>query len=339
MKKIMIGAAFGAMLVAGVAPAKAGAVLDAAKTAGSFKCAIGGSTPGFGFLDDKGTWQGFNVGYCQAVAIALFNDPTKATILSMSPQQRLTALQTGEIDMLASSTTVTLVRDAKLGMTFAPPVFYDGQGMMVNSKAGIKRTSELNGASICLQPGTTTELNLADFFRKNNMSFRPVVIESAAEVRTAFASGRCNVMSDDISGLAASRVALPNPNDYLILSERISKEPLAPSVRHGDDQWADIVRWSVHVLVEAEELGITKTNVDEMLKNPDPRVRRFLGAEPGLGDALGLDPKFAYNIVKHLGNYGEHFDRWLGAGSNIKLGRGLNALWRDGGLQYSPPFR
>lgn len=322
-----------------VMPAQAGQMLDAIKARGSYKCALGPGTPGLGFPDDKGVWKGFNVDFCRAIAVALFNDPNKVEIIGLPTQQRLPALQAGEVELSAASTTITLLRDTQLGFSFSPPVFYDGQGFMTHKKLNVKSALDLNGATICVQPGSTSELNVTDYFRKNKMNFQPVVIENLSEIQSAFFSGRCDVYTTDISGLYVLRLSRANSDDYVILPERISKEPLALSIRHGDDQWYDLMRWVVYATMEAEELGITSQNVDEMLTSNDPNVRRFLGLEPGLGQALGVDPKWAYNVIKKIGNYAEIFERNYGMGSAFKMQRGINALWTKGGLHYSPPFR
>jgi general L-amino acid transport system substrate-binding protein len=258
----------------------------------------------------------------------------------LTAQQRFTALQSGEVDILSNNTTWTLSRDTQLGFNFGPVVFYDGQGFMVPKKLNVKTAMELNGATICVQPGTTTELNLADYFRGNKMEFKPVVIEKLDEIYAAFFSGRCDVMTGDGSALAAQRIGrASNPDDYVVLTERISKEPLAPVVRHGDEEWHDIVDWVVYAMMEAEEKGITQKNVDEMAKSEAPDVKRMLGATPGMGKALGIDEKWAYNAIKLVGNYGEIFDKHLGFGSPLKLERGYNNLWTKGGLIYAMPIR
>ena len=337
--KTILAALFATPLLFAAPKADAGQTLDAIRARGVFKCGVGTGTPGFGFPDDKGVWQGFNAVVCRAIAVALFGDASKVQMVQLTAQQRFPALQLGEVDAIAGNTTATLLRDTQLGFNFAPVVFYDGQALMVPKKLGVSKATELNGATVCVQPGTTTELNLTDFFRKNKMSFTPVVIENVAEVRAAFFNGRCDVYSTDASLLAGARAANPKADDFVILPERISKEPLAPLVRHGDDQWLDIVKWTVNAMIEAEELGIDSTNVDQMLSSADPNIRRFLGVEPGLGQALGLDQKFAYNIIKQVGNYGENYERWVGPKSVLKIDRGLNELWSKGGLLYSQPFR
>ncbi|HYM73463.1 MAG TPA: amino acid ABC transporter substrate-binding protein [Stellaceae bacterium] len=328
----------GATVLAG--PAWAGPTLDKIKQAGMFSCGVQTGVAGFAQPDSQGVYSGFNVDICKAISAALFGDPGKVKYVPLTTQQRFTALQSGEVDILSNNTTWTLTRDTDLGLNFAPVVFYDGQGFMVAKKLNVKSAKELNGATICVQPGTTTELNMADYFRSNKMEFKPVVIEKIDEAVAAFFSGRCDAFTTDSSALAAIRVGrASNPDDYVILPERISKEPLAPVVRHGDDQWHDVVDWAIYTLILAEEKGITKANVDDMLKSDDPDIKRMLGVTPGMGKALGLDEKWAYNEIKALGNYGEIFDRHLGAGSPLKLDRGLNALWTKGGLQYAMPIR
>jgi general L-amino acid transport system substrate-binding protein len=324
----------------GLAPASAGPTLDKIKQAGTVVCGVNTGLAGFGQPDSQGRYSGFDIDICKAVAAAVLGDPEKVKYVPLTAQQRFTALQSGEIDILSRNTTATLQRDAELGLNFAPVVFYDGQGFMVPTKLGVKGAKELNGATVCVQPGTTTELNLADYFRANNMQFQPLVIEKLDEVVAAYLSGRCDVITTDRSGLAAIRTGrTPNPEDHVILPEIISKEPLAPAVRQGDDQWADIARWVVYVLIEAEEKGITSQNLDEKLKSEDPEIKRLLGATPGMGKALGLDEKWAYNAIKSVGNYGEIFERNVGAKSPLKLDRGINELWKRGGLMYAIPIR
>jgi len=319
--------------------AHAGPTLDAIKERGSFRCGVGTGTPGFMTPDSQGVWRGFNVDFCRALSIALFNDPDKITFVPVTSQQRFPALQAGEVDVLSNNSTNTLTRDTNLGFNFGPTWFYDGQGFMVPAALGVTTATALDGATVCVQPGTTTELNLADYFRQKGMSFTPVVIDSAAEVRNAFFAGRCDVYTNDSSALAADRSAAANPADWVILPERISKEPLAPVVRQDDMQWYDLVKWTVNVFIDAEEFGITSANIDTFRDNNDPRIRRLLGDDEGMGQALGVDRYFAYNIIKALGNYGEVFDRHLGAGSPVGLERGMNDIWQNGGLLYSPPFR
>jgi general L-amino acid transport system substrate-binding protein len=322
------------------ATAHAGPTLDKVKQAGQISCGQGTGLAGFGAPDSQGRWAGFNVDICRALSAAIFGAADKVKYVPLTAQQRFTALQSGEVDLLSNNTTDTLQRDTELGLNFAPVVFYDGQGFMVSKKLGVKSAKELNGATVCVAPGTTTELNLADYFRANKMEFKPVVIEKRDEVLSAFFSGRCDVYTTDSSALNADRLSqAPNPDDYVILPERISKEPLAPVVRHGDDQWDDIVRWVVYALIDAEEKGITSKNVDDKLKSDDPGIKRMLGVTPGMGKALGLDEKWAYNEIKLVGNYGEIFDRTLGKDTELKFERGLNNLWTHGGLLYAMPIR
>jgi general L-amino acid transport system substrate-binding protein len=335
--------ALAAFLLSGIStatPALAGETLDKIKSAGMFSCGVPTGIPGYAQPDAQGVYSGFDVDICKALSAALFNDTGKVKYVPLTAQQRFTALQSGEVDILSNNTTWTLTRDTDLGFNFAPVVFYDGQGFLVPKKLGVKSAKELNGATICVQPGTTTELNLADYFRANKMEYKPVVIEKIDEIYAAFFAGRCDVMTGDSSALAAQRVGrASNPDDYFILPERISKEPLAPVVRHGDEQWHDVVDWVVYGLIQAEESGITKANVDDMLKSEDPGIKRMLGVTPGAGKALGLDEKWLYNEIKLVGNYGEIFDRTIGAGSPMKLERGLNNLWTKGGLLYAMPIR
>jgi general L-amino acid transport system substrate-binding protein len=332
-------AAVGFVLGFGVA-AEAGPTLDKVKQAGQISCGVPTGVAGFAAPDSQGHWAGFDVDICRALSAAIFGAADKVKYVPLTAQQRFTALQSGEVDLLSNNTTDTLQRDTALGLNFAPVVFYDGQGFMVPKKLGIKSAKDLNGATICVQPGTTTELNLADYFRANKMEFKPVVIEKIDEALNAFFSGRCDVYTGDASAVNANRLSqAPNPDDYIILPERISKEPLAPVVRHGDEEWNDIVRWVVYALIEAEEKGITSKNVDDMAKSDDPNIKRMLGVTPGMGKALGLDEKWAYNEIKLVGNYGEVFDRTLGKDTELKFDRGLNNLWTHGGLMYAMPIR
>ncbi|OYD83766.1 amino acid ABC transporter substrate-binding protein (plasmid) [Azospirillum brasilense] len=318
--------------------AAAGPTLDAIKARGSIKVGVG-TQPGFFAPDSNGRWQGFFVDFGRALSIAVFNDPDKVQFVSSSPQQRLPALQSGEFDILLSGVTQTFTRATKLGFHFGPVVFYDGQGLLVPKKLGVSKGKDLNGATVCVQTGTTGELNITDFFRQNGIAFKPVVIEETAENQKAFASGRCDVLTQDASDLAITRTQLPKPDDYVLLPERISKEPLAPAIRYGDDQWLEIVNWAVYATIQAEELGITQANVDSFLTSGDPAIRRFLGVDPSLGEAARLDPKFAYTIIKTVGNYGEIFERNVGPATKVGLDRGHNTLWTRGGLLYAPPFR
>jgi general L-amino acid transport system substrate-binding protein len=337
-------AGFAALAIAGVfavtSPVRAGPTLDKIKQAGGLSCGVPTGVPGYAQPDAQGVYSGFDIDICKALSAAIFGDPNKVKYVPLTAQQRFTALQSGEVDVLSNNTTWTLQRDTDLGLNFGPVVFYDGQGFLVPKKLNVKSAKDLNGATVCVQPGTTTELNHADYFRANKMEYKPVVIEKIDEVYAAFFSGRCDVMTGDSSALAAQRVGrASNPDDYMILPERISKEPLAPVVRHGDDQWHDIVDWVVFALFQAEESGITKANVDDMLKSDDPGIKRMLGVTPGMGKSLGLDETWAYNEVKLVGNYGEIFDRNIGANSPMKLERGLNNLWTKSGLLYAMPIR
>jgi len=320
--------------------ALAGATLDGVKSRGVVTCAANTGLAGFGMPDQQGNYKGLDADTCRAVAAAVFGDAKKVKFIPTTTQQRFTVLQSGEADILTRNTTWTALRDTEQGLNFAPVTYYDGQGFMVAKKTGIKSAKELDGATICVQPGTTTELNLADYFRTNHMTFKPLVVEKLAEVENAFFSGRCDAYTTDRSGLAATRAGkASNPDDYVILPEIISKEPLAPAVRHGDDEWFDIVKWTVFAMIGAEEKGITSANVDEALKSDDPDVKRMLGVTPGIGKALHLDEKWAYNIIKQVGNYGEVFERNVGSNTPLKLDRGINALWTKGGLMYAMPFR
>ena len=339
-----LAAGIAAATLAGVATtAYAGKELDAIKARGNLLCGVGTGTAGFNLANSQGKWVGLNVDVCRAVAAAIFGDAEKVKYVPLTAQQRFTALQSGEVDLLSNNTTFTLTRDTALGFDFTGVTYYDGQGFMVPKKLGLKSAKQLNGATVCVAPGTTTELNLADYFRANKMSFKPVVIEKVDEIRAAFFAGRCDVYTTDASALAATRAAnVPAPltiEDFVILPEIISKEPLGPVVRHGDNQFADIVRWSLYAMIEAEEYGITSKNVDEMMKSDNPTIKRILGVTPGMGKALGLDEKWVYNIIKQVGNYGESYDRNVGMGSPLKIARGQNELWTKGGLQYAPPIR
>ena len=336
--KAGITAAVAAMLF--MAPtAKAGETLDAVKARGFVQVGINGSLFGFGMPDDKGVWHGLDVDTARAISAAIFGDPDKIKYIPLTAQTRFTALQSKEVDVLCRNATRTLSRDTELGLNFVAVNYYDGQGFLVPKALGVKSAKELDGASVCVLPGTTTEQNVADYFRANNLKMKPVVIEENTELNQAFFSGRCDVLTSDASQLAGIRAVAPKPADYEILPEIISKEPLAPAVRHGDDQWRDIVDYSVLAMIAAEDMGITSANVDEMLKSTDPNIQRFLGVTPGNGKALGLDEKFAYNIVKKVGNYGEVFERNVGENTKLQIKRGLNAQWKDGGLMYAPPFK
>ena len=325
-------------IVAMTGVAMAGTLQDV-RAKGFIQAGVNGDLFGFGKADDKGVWKGLDVDTARAIAAAVFGDADKVKYTPLTAKTRFTALQSGEIDVLTRNCTQTLGRDTALGLDFVQVNYYDGQGFLVPKKLGVKDAKELDGAAVCVLPGTTTELNVADYFRANGMKMSPVVIENTAELAKAFFAGRCDVLTSDASQLAGTRAVAPNPKDYTILPTIISKEPLAPAVRHGDNQWKDVVNYSVLALINAEELGITSQNVDEMLKSKDPKIMRFLGVTPGNGKALGLDEKFAYNIIKQVGNYGEIFERNVGVNTTLGIERGLNALWTDGGLMYSPPFK
>jgi general L-amino acid transport system substrate-binding protein len=327
-----------AALVLGSGIAIAG-TLDDVKAKGFVQVGVNGQLAGFGIPDEKGEWKGLDVDTGRAIAAAIFGDAKKIKYVPLTAVQRFTALQSGEVDVLCRNATMTLGRDTSLGLDFAQVNYYDGQGFLVPKKLNIKSAKELDGATVCVLPGTTTEQNVADYFRSRNMKMKPVVIENNAELNKAFFAGRCDCLTSDASQLAGARSVAPNPTDYIILPEIISKEPLAPAVRHGDNQWKDVVNYVVLALIEAEELGINSKNVDEMLKSTNPSVQRFLGVVPGNGKALGLEETFAYNIVKQVGNYAEVFERNVGPKTPLALERGLNALWVNGGLMYSPPFK
>jgi general L-amino acid transport system substrate-binding protein len=318
--------------------AHAGATLDKIKARGFIKAGVG-TEPGFFAPDSNGVWHGFWVDFGKALAITVFNDPSKVEFTSSSPQQRLPALQAGEFDVLLSGVTVTITRAFKLGFHFGPVVFYDGQGILVKKSLGVTKASDLDGATIGVQSGTTGELNIADFFRRTGKTYKPVTIEDTNEFTQALVSGRVDALTQDSSDLALRRAAFPNPGDYILLPERLSKEPLAPAVAGGDDRWLEIVNWTIYATIEAEELGITQANVDTFLTSQDPVVQRFLGIDTSLGESIGLDPKFAYNIIKAVGNYGEIFERNIGKNTPVGFDRGLNDLWTKGGLLYAPPFR
>jgi general L-amino acid transport system substrate-binding protein len=342
MRLIMSAAAMLAVAL-GAGGASAGPALDGVRTRGQLICGVPTGVAGFALADGQGKWKGLAVDICRAVSAAIFGDADKVRYQPLTSQQRFTALQSGEVDLLSNNTTVTLTRDTALGLDFTGIYYYDGQSFLVPKKLGVKSAKELDGATVCVASGSTSELNLADYFRANKMTFKPVVIEHVDEIRAAFFAGRCDVYTTDVSSLAATRAAnVPPPataDDYVILPELISKEPLGPMVRHGDNQFADIVRWALYAMLEAEEYGITSQNVDEMLKSDNPVIKRILGVTPGMGKALGVDERWAYTIVKQVGNYGESFERNVGPASPLKLERGLNRLWTQGGLQYAMPIR
>jgi general L-amino acid transport system substrate-binding protein len=326
--------------VVGLATAASAATLEDVKAKGFLQCGVSTGVAGFSFTDDKGNWQGFDPAVCQAVAAAIFGDTSKVKYTPTTGKTRFEALKSGEVDMLARNTTWTISRDADLKLTFVGVNYYDGQGFMAPKALGVKSAKELEGASICIQTGTTTELNLADYFRSNNMKYEPVPIETNAEARQNYLAGRCDVYTTDASGLAATRATFEVPADHVILPEIISKEPLGPLVRHGDDQWGDIVRWTLNLLISAEELGVTSANAEKMATGSDnPEIKRMLGTEGDLGAMLGLDKDWGLKVISQVGNYGEVFDKFIGPNTPIGLERGLNAQWVNGGLIYSPPFR
>jgi general L-amino acid transport system substrate-binding protein len=321
------------------AQAASAQTLKTVKDRGLLSCGVGQGLPGFSSPDDKGNWTGLDVDVCRAIAAAIFNDPTKVKFVPLSAKDRFTALQAKEVDVLIRNTTWTMSRDTTQGLSFVGANFYDGQGFMVRKKLGVASALELNGASVCTQQGTTTELNLADFFRANKIKYDVVAFGSSTEAIKAYDSGRCDAFTTDSSALYAERLRLANPDEHLVLPEIISKEPLGPSVRKGDEQWADVVRWVGFALLNAEELGVTKDNVDQMLKSDNPEIKRLLGVEGKFGEGIGLSTDWVARIVKATGNYGEIFDRNVGEGSRLKIKRGLNALWNKGGVQYAPPIR
>jgi len=332
-------AVVGALTALSAMPSHA-ATLDDVRSADRLRCGVNPGLPGFSFVDEEGKWTGFEEAYCRALAAAVLGDPSKVTFVPLTGKTRFPALASGEVDILSRNTTWTFSRDVDLGFTFVGINYYDGQGFLGQEALGVASATELDGASICIQTGTTTELNLADFFRINNITYEPVPLETNAEARAAYEAERCDVYTTDVSGLAATKSAFDDPSAHMVFPEIVSKEPLGPLVRHGDDQWADIARWVLNALITAEELGVTGANVAEMAKGTDhPEINRMLGSEGSLGAMLGLDAVWAVRAIAAEGNYAEIFDRYLGAGSPLGLPRGLNALYNDGGILYSPPFR
>jgi len=337
MKRVSL--VFALALAAGLSSQADAQTLKTVKDRGMLSCGVSQGLPGFSAPDDKGNWAGLDVDVCRAIAAAVFNDPTKVKFVPLSAKDRFTSLQSGEIDVLSRNTTWTLSRDTSLGVNFAGVTYYDGQGFLVRKSLKVNSALELNSASVCVQTGTTTEQNLADYFKGNNMKYEVIAFASADETVKAYESGRCDVFTTDISGLYAERLKLAVPADHAVLPEVISKEPLGPLVRHGDDQWFDIVKWTLFAAINAEELGITQKNVDDMAKSDKPELKRVFGADGNLGETLGLTKDWVYRIVKATGNYGEMFDRNVGAGSKLGIARGLNQLWSKGGIQYAPPIR
>ena len=339
MKLNLLTAALGLSVAAFATAGASAQTLDTVKERGTLRCGVNTGLPGFASQNDQGEWQGLDVDYCKAIAAAVFGDVSKVQYSPLSAVQRFPALQNNEIDVLARNTTWTMDRDTTLGLAFAGVNYYDGQGFMVKNDLGVTSALELSGATVCVQSGTTTELNLADYFATNNMEYNPVVIESQSDVNSAYDSGRCDVLTTDASGLAASRLEMANPDNHTILPEIISKEPLGPAVRQGDDQWFNVVKWTHYALLNAEELGVTQENVDEMMKSENPEIRRLLGQDKNYGEAIGLGQDWVVNIIKAVGNYGEIFERNIGVNTPLKIQRGQNALWTDGGLQYGMPIR
>ncbi len=336
-------AAVAAMTFAGATTAAAQSTLEIVKERGNLRCQVGQPSPGYYNLDADGNWYGLDVATCQAVAAAIFGDKTKLEIQSVSSQARFTALANGESDLLSRTATWTLTRDSQLGIDFLTPNFYDGQGFTVRKDSGITSALQLKGAKVCVTTGTTTELNLTDFSRENNLGISAVTFEDYNVRDDTYVKGGCDAVTGDKSSMAGNLAAFPVPGDHIILPDTLSKEPLAPAVRHGDNQWSDIVRWSLFAMVNAEELGVTSANVDDMRANSkNPSIRRMLGVEGNTNEGLGLSKDWAYNIIKQVGNYGENYDKYMGNG---KLGIGIpregsaNALWTNGGLMYSPPMR
>ena len=338
MKRLITMLVCGGIFAIAASPAPA-QTLNNVKQRGLLNCGANGTLAGFGLPDAQGNWTGLDVEFCRAVAAAIFDDPTRVKFVPLTAKDRFTALQSGEVDLLARNTTWTSSRDTSLGLNFTGVNYYDGQGFMVRKALKVNSALELNDAAVCVQQGTTTELNLADYFRANKMQLKTVTFATANEAIKAYDAGRCDAYTTDASGLYAERMRVTNPNDHVVLPEIISKEPLGPSVRQGDEQWFDIVKWVHFAMINAEELNVTKANVDDMTKSENPEIRRLLGSEGKHGEALGLTNDWAYRIVKHVGNYSEIFERNVGQGSPLKITRGLNALWSKGGLQYAPPVR
>ncbi|WP_426433840.1 amino acid ABC transporter substrate-binding protein [Bradyrhizobium genosp. P] len=338
MKRVSLALTLAAAAALSVQAASA-QTLKTIKDRGMLSCGVSQGLPGFSSPDDKGNWTGIDVDVCRAIAAAVLDDPTKIKFVPLSAKDRFTALQSGEIDVLSRNTTWTVSRDTSLGANFTGVTYYDGQGFMVKKSLKVNSALELNSASVCVQTGTTTEQNLADFFKGNNMKYEVIAFGSIDEAVKAYESGRCDVFTDDASGLYASRLKLANPADHIVLPEIISKEPLGPMVRHGDDQWFDIVKWTLFAMINAEELGITQQNVDAMLKSDKPEMKRVLGTDGNLGEQLGLTKDWVVRIVKAVGNYGETFERNVGTGSPLGIARGVNNLWNKGGIQYAPPIR
>jgi len=323
-----------------VQPTVAGGLVDIIRARGNVRCGVQGpSNPGFGAIDSKGIWRGFNIDLCRGIASMVLGDSDKIAVVALTTETRFPALQSGEIDVMTNNTTWTMQRDTQLGFAFPAITFYDGQGIMVRASSGIDSATKLDGATICVPPGTTTEIQLSDWFRARKMRFTPVIIEGRSELTQAYATGRCDAITYDSTTLYSQRTTLPDPQNHVILPEKISKEPLTVTVRQGDDRFRNIVAWMVFTLINAEELGVKQSNVREMLGNPDPRIRRLLGVEGDLGRGLGISNDFAITMISAIGNYGESFERNLGTGSALHIDRGLNKLYTDGGILYAPPNR
>ena len=345
MKRNVLSWVFGVAVSAIAATSASAGTLDDIKTKGFLQCGVSQGLIGFSNPDAQNNWTGMDVDFCRALASAIFNDPAKVKFSPLSAKERFTALQSGEVDVLSRNSTWTMSRDTSLGLKFAGVMYYDGQGFMVRKSMGIDSAMKLDGATVCTNTGTTTELNLADFFKAHEMKYQVVAIEDANQVRQAYDEGRCDIFTTDQSGLYAERLALKVPDDHVILPEIISKEPLGPVVRQGDDAWFNVVKWTYYALLTAEEFGITQANVDEMTKSTNPEMQRILGVKnadgsaAGFGTGMGLDEEWIVHIVKGVGNYGEIFERNVGANTPLKIARGKNALWSAGGLQYAPPIR
>jgi len=340
MIKAVASIAFGIVVMgASATGAAAQATLNAVKQKGVLTCGSNGSFPGFGAPDAQGNWSGLDVDLCRAIAAAIFDDPTKVQFIPLSAKDRFTALQSSQVDVLARNATVTMSRDTQLGLDFPAINYFDGQGFMVRKSLGAASAKDLNGKSVCVDQGTTTELNLADYFRVNAMTYQPVSFPTSDEAKKAYEASRCDAFTTDMSSLSSARLQLSNPDEHAILPEVISKEPLGPAVRHGDNQWADIVRWTFNAMLDAEELGVTQANVDQMRSSDNPEIKRLLGTEGKFGEAVGLTNDWAVRIIRHVGNYGEVFEKNVGEGSKLKIKRGQNALWTKGGLQYGLPVR
>lgn len=341
LKKTLVGLAAAAALTVVAGPAMAGKTLDSVKQKGVLSCGVNAGLGGFGIADSAGKWTGFDVDFCRAVAAAALGDANKVRYVPLNAAQRFTALQSGEIDLLSRNTTWTMSRDTQLGLSFGVTTFYDGQGFLVPTKLKLKSAKQLKGATVCVQSGTTTEKNLADYFRSQKMSYKPVVYEDLKALIAAYAEGRCQVFTSDASQLAAIRANdMKNPADHVILPEIISKEPLGPAVRRGDEDWSTLVNWVHFAMLEAEELGITSQNVEQKKADTNPGVQRLLGqGNNDFGKAVGVDAAWAARVIQQVGNYGEVFERNVGKNTPLKLNRGQNALWTQGGLQYAPPIR